>query len=559
MVAFAFACAFLASRADATTYKQPPREVIDILDAPSPPLVVPSPNGEWMLLVDVETMPPIELLARPFLRLGGVRVDPALGAKRREFRMKGFAIQSLRGGSDAARRVELPEGARIGMPVWSFDSKHFAFTRDLANGVELWVGDAGSGEVRAVPGVRINDILAPAFEWTRDHRHLLVRGVPQDRGPAPAVPAVPTGPNVSETAGKKTRMATFQDLLSDVHDEALFEHYATSQLLMVDAESGDAATLGRPALFVEASWSPNGEFLRVLRLERPFSFRVPYDYFARVVEVWTREGELAGTLAQLPVADQVPQQGVPTGARNVGWQPLHPATLVWVEALDGGDPRAKVAHRDRIRRVRVAEVVRRGADLAAAAEDVLQMKERVRGVWWLGRRDQVWIGEYDRDRRWTTTWSADFGHAGRALRKVFDRSINDAYGDPGNPVLQTRPDGSRVARQDGDFIYLSGRGATPAGDRPFLDRIDLRSLQKARLFQSPADADEQFLAFVSPTRVLATRQSPTEPPNQYLVDLVGGRHTKVTDYRDPAPQLAGIEKRLIEYKRADGTPLTAFL
>jgi dipeptidyl aminopeptidase/acylaminoacyl peptidase len=125
--------------------------------------------------------------------------------------------------------------------------------------------------------------------------------------------------------------------------------------------------------------------------------------------------------------------------------------------------------------------------------------------------------------------------------------------------MRVRPNGEVVMRQDGDFIYLSGRGSTPKGDRPFLDRMNLRSLDKVRLFQSAEKSDERFLAFVSSTRILTTYQSRTEPPNQYLVDLLGKRRVKLTDYADPAPQMTGIEKRLLKYHRGDGTPLTAFL
>src|SRR5262245_34662041 len=258
-------------------YKRPPQAVVDLLDAPPPPIVFPNPSGDMLLLVDNELYPPIELLSRPFLKLAGIRVDAAIGAKRREFRVRGLTLQSVDGGK--VKPVALPAGARFGFPTWSFDGKRFAFTRDMPNGVELWVADGRSGEAKAIAGLRVTDMLGAAVQWTRDGRHLLVRAIPAGRGAAPAASAVPVGPHTDETAGKRSRMATFRDLLTDAHDEDLFEHYGTVQLALVDCESGKMESLGAPGLYGDVEYSPSGEYLLVTRYRRPFSFRVPAENF----------------------------------------------------------------------------------------------------------------------------------------------------------------------------------------------------------------------------------------------------------------------------------------
>jgi len=388
-----------------------------------------------------------------------------------------------------------------------------------------------------------------------------VRSIPRDRGTAPVSDRVPTGPHIQETAGKQSRMATFQDLLTDAHDENLFEHYATSQLLLMDVQTGQATNVGTPGLYTWAEFSPSGEYLLVQRLVRPFSFRVTYEDFAHAFEIWSAEGKLLGTLAQLPVSDEVPQQGVRKGVRRPSWQPLHPATIVWAEALDGGDPRAKVTHRDRLLQLEVGPALAAGgtADLASQGRELLRLEERYSGILWAEKRDQALVEEYDRERRWTTTWLVNVATAGGAPRQIFDRSVNDAYADPGRPVMRVHPDGEVTLRQDGDHIFLAGRGATPAGDRPFLDRMHLKTLAKSRRFQSDATSYETFLGFVTDGRILTTYQSRTAPPNQFLVDVPKGKRTQLTDYRDPAPQVTGIEKKLLKYRRADGTQLTGFL
>ena len=535
-----------------TAWKLPPKEIVEILDAPGPPRVVVSPRRDAMLLVESEDYPPIELLARPIARVAGIRISTAAGCRQRTLRFRGISVQGLDGA--APRAVALPEGARIGLPVWSWDGARFAFTRDLPDGVELWIGEAATATARAVPGLRLNDVLGAPFEWEGDNRHLLVRAVPKDRGPAPEAPAVPSGPLVQETAGKASQMATFQDLLASPHDERVFEHYARTQLARLDAASAALEPIGAPLLPLSVEASPDGRFLLVSHLSRPFSYRVPYYYFARAVEVWHADGRRAATVAELPVSDEVPRQGVPTGPRGVEWRPLVPATLVWAEALDGGDPLRKAPHRDRL--------MTWSAPFEGAPAEALKVEHRFRGVDWTARPGVGLLTEYDRSRRWTRTHLVDLASPA-AARVVVDRSVNDDYGDPGEPVTETRSDGQRVLLQDGSSIYLAGDGSSPEGDRPFLDRLDLATLKKERLFRSPADAYERFLAFAgtSRTKLLLRRESPAEPPNVHLLDLKDRKGTRrpLTSYRDPAPFLAKAERERLTYARADGVALSGTL
>jgi dipeptidyl aminopeptidase/acylaminoacyl peptidase len=530
-------------------YKLPPKEVVDLVDAPPPPQAVVSPTGEALLLAEPEAYPPIALLAEPILRIGGVRLSPATGCRQRTFRFTGLQVQPVDGGAPA--RVPLPAGARIGLPVWSHDGRRFAFARDLADGVELWVADAATGAARSVEGIRLNDVLGPAVSWTGSGT-LIVRTVPKGRAEAPRAPAVPVGPVVEETAGKLSQMATFQDLLRTPHDAALFEHYARAQLVVVDGAAGQATLLGEPGLYTDIDASPDGRHLLVERVKQPFSTRVPFFYFARSSEVWDAAGRKLATIADLPVSDEVPRQGVPTGPRQVSWQPLVPSSLVWVEALDGGDPTRKVSHREKLMTL--------AAPFTAQPSELTRLKQRFAGLDWTGRQGIALVAEYDRDRRWRTTSLVDLA-APASARVVFDLSARDAYGDPGDPVMDTRPTGERVTLQDGDAIYLAGNGASEGGDRPFLDRLSLLTLQKQRLFRCEEGRYERFLSFVkgSRARVLVRSESDSDPPNLYVVELASGARRKLSDYRDPSPQLTRVTKELLRYARKDGVALSGTL
>jgi dipeptidyl aminopeptidase/acylaminoacyl peptidase len=545
------ALVWVGSAAGQTPYKLPPKDVVAILDAPPPPQAIVSPTRDNLLLIDVQPYPSIEVVAQPILRLAGVRINPKVGGLQRLVHYTGMNVQPLDG--SPSRRVTLPPRASIHRPEWSHDGKKIAFARDVDSGIELWVADAATGQARPIAGARLNDVVGNPITWLSDNRHILAVLVPPGRGPAPAAPRAPVGPDVQESSGRQSQMATFQDLLTNSHDEDLFAYYATGQLAKIDTATGQIERIGPAALIAGAEVSPDGKYLMVETIRRPFSYRVPYFYFARKTEVWDYSGHSVATIADLPIADDVPRQGVPTGPRRVSWQPLYDARLIWTEALDGGDPRKKVAHRDKVMALE--------APFTAKPSLVMEVQHRFNGFAWLPAKDRALATEFDRDRRWRTTSLVDLTKPTESRKVIFDLSINDAYNDPGSPLTVTRPDGVRTILQDGDSIYLTGQGASPQGSRPFLDKMELKSGEKSRLFRCGEKTYESVIGFVGHSRstILIRHETKTEPANDFTVDLTTGRRTKLTDFRDPAPQLTGMKKELIKYQRDDGVSLSGTL
>jgi dipeptidyl aminopeptidase/acylaminoacyl peptidase len=542
-------------------YKTPEPDVVAIIDAPPTPVALLGPAGRLVALVHYEAHPPVSVLARRYLPLAGIRVDPVLAARQRVRRLTGLSVLRLADGSE--RAVALPEGALLSVPVWAPDGRTFAFTVDEEDGIGVWVADAETATARQVPGLRVRDVLGgdpltigAAVRWTRDGSSLLALGAP---GAPPVLPDPPIEPLVEETSGKRSQMATYQDLLRTAADADAFEALATTVPLRVEPGTGAAKELGPPGLYQRLADSPDGEHLLVHRLRRPFSFRVPYQYFARTVEVWSAAGELERVVAELGVSDEVPRQGVPTGPRQVSWEERADASLTWTEALDGGDPVAPAEHRDRVMRL--------VAPFAGEPERVFDVQHRCLGWLDLDEPHRVLLTEHDRDRRWLTTWVCDLAEPQRN-RVLFDHSMDDAYADPGSPLMTTNPDGSRIALQHGSTIYLRGDGSTPDGDRPFLDRLDLETAESERLYQSPPDSLDHVLGFpatagrggeATPAEVVLWHESPAEPPNLYLAALDGSSFRALTGWPDPHPQLTGIQKRLIVHDRGDGVQLSGML
>jgi dipeptidyl aminopeptidase/acylaminoacyl peptidase len=453
------------------------------------------------------------------------------------------------GEGEPTRKIALPAGAAPGVPVWSPDGKHIALTNTTARGIEIWVAETATGQARQIDGVLLNATLGDAVQWMPDCQTLLCQTVVAGRGQPPNRPEAPRGPNIQESYGKNAPVRTFADLLQSPHDETLFDYYTTSQLVLVEIKSGSVKPLGRPAIFAMCDPSPDGKRLLVSRLQRPYSYMLPAGAFPKEVEVWDLQGQRVFTLARLPLADQVPIEGVPTGPRGYQWRATEPATLTWVEALDGGDPKQKVPHRDRIRMLR--------SPFQGEPTEVAKLVHRYQGLSWLEKNGLALIREYDRDRRWSRTFLLQVDAAAAPPRLVWDRSILDRYGDPGSPAVRTLPNGQRVLWQHGESLFLIGNGATPEGDRPFLDRLDLQTLKTERRFQSAADALESVVALVADdgTRFITRRESPTDPPNYWLRSGADSR-VAITEFPDPVPQLRKIKKQLVTYQRPDGVQLS---
>ena len=533
------------------TYKKPPREILEVLHAPITPQVSVSPTRDFLMLIEGVRYPPIAELAQPMLRLAGLRINPKTNGPHRDPYIASLVLVRIADGAET--KVALPEGARPGIPRWSPDGRHFAFLNTLENGIELWVGETATGRIRRLVEARINAAYGEPFQWMPDARTLLVQLIPEGRGRPPEPPAVPVGPTVQEGSGRPTPVRTYQDLLRTPHDEALFEYYARAQLALVDIADGRLVRVGSPDIFQMIEPSPDGRYLLVARVHRPYSYLVPHTAFPKEVEVWDRSGRLVHKLASLPLQEHVPIEGVPTGPREYAWRPTEPATLVWVEALDEGAPRKRVPYRDRLMMLK--------APFTDAPIEVLKLEHRFAGLQWGERGGWAFVRDYDRNRRWRRTFLIYPDDRTIAPRLVWSLNVQDRYNDPGTPVLRLLPNGQRVIQQHGEWIFLIGAGASPEGERPFLDRFNVRTLTSERLFRCDERSYETIIALLRDdgTEVLTRRETPTDPPNYYVRTLSGGQATALralTRFSDPTPQLRKIKRQLVTYQREDGVQLS---
>jgi dipeptidyl aminopeptidase/acylaminoacyl peptidase len=534
-------------------YRTPSRELAALVDAPASPGVSLSPDQTTMLLMTRPGAPSIAEVSAPELRLAGLRIDPRNNGPSRGFTYIDLALRTL----DGAERpiTGLPPEPRIGGVSWAPDGRHVAFTQTTVDRVELWVVDVESARARRLLDAALNAAyFGSPYSWLSDSRTLVARMVPDGRGPAPEEPSVPTGPVIQESAGEAAPARTYQDLLQNPHDEALFEHYATTQLARIDLD-GTVRPLGEPALVRSASPSPDGRYILVQTTHRPFSYLVPASRFPTLIEVWDADGNVVTEITDLPLQDNVPTGfgSVPTGVRSISWRTDAPATLQWVEALDGGDSDVEAAERDRLFLL--------DAPFAGEAAALATFPLRYGGTFW-SEDGYALVFESWFATRQVRAYVVDPDEPGK-MRTLFDFSMENRYDDPGMPLSRRTEWGTSVllTADGGRTLFLTGQGASPEGNRPFLRRLDLMSGETEEIFRSQAPYYEMPVAMLDEdgTRLLTRRESNEEPPNFFVRDLDGGSVEAVTEFPHPYPHLAGIQTEAIQYTRGDGVPLSATL
>src|ERR1035437_4607187 len=557
----------------ATPYRKPPQAVLDVLNSPLTPTLAISPTRHFAMQGQPVRYPPIAELAQPMLRIAGMRINPKTNGLHNTTFNSSLTLPKIPEGAEI--KVDLPPNAKLTLGRWSPDATHFAFTNTTGRGIELWLGDT-TGKTRKIEGVRINAVMGGGVgagggrggagagpsdvQWMPDGKTLLVQLVKPNRGAAPAEPLVPTGPHVQESLGGASPVVTHEDMLKTPHDEYLFDYYATSQLALVDATTGKPTPIGKAGIIESARISPDGRNLLVTTIHRPFSYLHDARAFPKEIEIWDRTGKVIHKVASSPLEDRVPINGVTTGPRNIQWRPNDSATLMWVEALDQGDLKNNVPHRDRLLALQ--------APFTGEPREIAKTEQRFGGIQFFEKGGRAFIEDSERQTRRVRTFQIEIDDPAQAPKLVWSRNSQDRYKDPGTPMLKTLPSGGRVILQDGDNIFLTGLGAGPKGDHPFLDRYNIATGKSERLFQCDDDHYEVVDALLDDhgTKFLTRRESPSEPPNYYVRTVVTnmaanmvGKMTAMTAFPDPQPIFRKVKKQLVTYQRADGVPLSFVL
>lgn len=537
-----------------STWQDAPQPIADMLDSRWYPAVKISPNRRWMARLERPTFPPIELLAQPRVQIAGLQLNPKTRGPAMEYAFERMALQDLQTGK--IHPVELPENAQIRNLHWSPEGNYLAFTLTQTDGIELWVVEAATATASLLTPPRLNNTYGQPCSWISESQGLLCKLVPFGQPAPPAAPLVPPGPRIEENLGREAPARTYTNLLQSPNDEALFEYYLSSTLEKVSL-SGEREEVISSQLIISARSSPDGEWFMLRTFQRPFSYQVPAFRFPKRIAVMTLDGQEQFRVADLPLADNVPVtfDSVRTGRRIVGWRADRPATLYWVEALDGGDAGQPADSRDAVYQLEAPFST-------VAPQQLWTTTLRYEDILW--GHDSLAIGyEYWYDSRQLRTWRLNPDDPTQPPVLLNERDVQDSYGNPGSPVMAPGPY-RRYTLQltpEGNGVYMKGRGASPEGVYPFLDRWNLDTNQTERLWQSADPHYEQVVLLWdnSGRQLLTHRQAPTEVPNYWRRDLNTDSAVPLTNFTDPLPWFAGVTRRVVRYRRADGVELSATL
>ena len=537
------------------TYQLPPAEILELVDIERAPSVNMDSKGEQMLFFYRNTFKTLSDLNQPEVRLGGLRINPDANISSTVTYSNNIRYKKTT--DKEVRQIEgLPFDPLIANVSFSPDETKFAFTNTVENGVELWVVELKTLQARRMTDAVVNANVGFPYSWFNDGSGLLVRILPQERpGLMDTQKALPEGPIVSVSDGQISQNRTYQDLLKNPVDEANFETLMTSELYKIGFD-GSKRQWKAAGMYMGHSFSPDGKYLLLTTLSRPFSYTVPYYSFPNVTEIYNADGEFVMKFNEQPLLENLPIGFMATqeGKRNIYWRSDKPSTLYWVEALDKGDPEVKVDFRD--------EIFQLDTPFTGTPHSLAKTINRYAGITW-GNDEYAIL----RDRWWNTRNQKMYvfnpSDNGGEPRIVVDWNYQNVYDDPGYPQTTKNALGTYTLQMDGNSIYLFGDGFTPEGQFPFIDELDLKTLKKRRIYQSAyTDKVEELVTFVDSKKgsVITRIESPTEYPNYYLRNIRNKRAPQpLTAFENPFKSIENVYKEVISYKRDDGVALTGTL
>ena len=534
------------------TYQKPSKEILELADADLAPGVQIDSKGEHMVLLYRNQYKSIEELSETELRLAGLRINPVTNIGSRTNYYTNLKVKQVK--DKEAKQVKgLPDNARLSNFSWSPDESLIACLNTTPKGVEVWIVNIENANAYKISNANVNANMRSTINWFKDNKHLLVKMLPNDRKELiNTATAVPSGPTVSVSDGAKAQNRTYQDLLKTPNDEFNFEQLARSEIKKLSI-NGEVTDFLDADMYRGISFSPDGNYIMVTKIKRPFSYLVTYSRFPSESNIYDLNGNFVKTVNNVPL-DEVRPKGfmaTRTGKRSMQWRSDKPATIVWAEALDKGDPEVKVDYRD--------VVYQLDAPFNGQPKEILKTKQRFSGIRW--GNDNVAIAfDYWWNTRNLKTYL--FNPTTAEAKIISDRNYQDVYSDPGDFVSSKNKYGSYTLTINGDNLYLMGDGYSKEGQFPFIDEYNIKTGKTKRLYKSKYTDKLESLNFAIDMKkgdILVRIESKTDYPNYYIRNIKKNKLTAITDFDNPFKSLESVDKRVINYKRNDGLDLEGTL
>ncbi len=537
------------------SYQKPSKEILQLADYDRAPTVSMNSNKEWMVLSYRNTYKSLDELNQDELRLGGLRINPTTNISSTASFINNIKIKKTNDKTETIVKG-LPVNALISNLTWAPNETKLAFTNTTATGNELWVLDLQTAMATKLTNAILNANLGNPITWYKNSNELLIKVIPENRKPLiDAAKAIPTGPIVSTAEeGVVSQNRTYQDLLKNKTDETNFETIVTSELYTIDL-NGNKKLFKKADLYGGETFSPDGNYILLTTLQKPFSYLVPLSRFPMKTIAYTAEGKEVKLVNDVALSEIMPKgfMAVREGKRSMSWRADKPASLFFVEALDGGDPAKTVTHRDAL--------YTWDAPFTTQPELLTKTTQRFAGITW-GDDETAIVYDQWYDTRNIKTYLLNPSTKSE-LKVIWDRNSQDIYSDPGNFQTKKNEWGRYTLQKEGTKMYLIGDGHTKDGQFPFIDEFDLATLKTNRLYQSNlTDRIESISEIIDIKKgdVLVNIQSKTDYPNYYFRNIKSKKDLKqITFNKNPFESIKDVHKEVIKYKRKDGVELSGTL
>lgn len=548
-----FSFAFMSNAQESLTYQTPSSEILELVNAPNAPNVKMDSKNNYMIFLYRNTYKSISELSEKEMRLGGLRINPKTNIGSRVNYFNNIKIQPLN--TDQIVQVKgLPKNPRLSNLNWSPDEKKIAFTHTTDTGVEVWILNLINSTAQKLTEARVNANMRDVVNWFKDSSRLLVKMLPQNRKTLIDVAQeVPSGPIISINKGKKAQNRTYQDLLKNKSDEHNFEQLSHSEIYEVSLDGTQKPWLGN-AMYENVSFSPDGNYVMITTIEKPFSYLVTYRRFASKITVYDKAGTKIKTVVEVPLIEDLPKGFMATrkGKRSFNWRSDLPASLIYAQALDEGDPAKMVSHRD--------EVFQWDAPFIQPPKSILKTINRFSSIQW-GTNDLAIAYDNWWDTRNTKTYIFDPSDSSKTPLVLFDLNSQDTYSDPGSFVTKRNDLGRNVLALTNKNAFLIGKGFSEKGQFPFVDQINLSTQKTKRLYQSSyTNRLESLRSYdVKKNQLLVRIESKNDFPNYYFRNLNKNKLQQITFFKNPFQSIQTINKEVITYQREDGLELSGTL
>ena len=537
------------------SYQKPPKEILELVDIRLPPRVLIDDNRSFIVYLYRDSYKSISELSDPEMKLAGLRLNPNSNSRSRTNYYNNIMISKINQIDEGAKQVKgLPELPKLANIRWSPDQKKVAMTNTTKDGLELWYVDLESLRAEKLTGPKLNASLGDVITWHQDSKNIIAKF--KLKNPPEILDnenMVPTGPIISSNDGKKAQNRTYQDLLKNEVDEKNFETLASSVLYKISLK-GKKKLLAKENLYYEIDFSPDGKFILISIIQKPFSYLVPYYRFPTKYVIYSSKGKELTVLHEVPLIEDLPKgfMAVRTGPRNFSWRSDMPSSLIFVEALDDGNPEMDIKYRD--------EVFEVTYPFKQIKSSLLKTINRFYSIDWCN--DTLAVGyDYWWNTRNTKAYMFNPSNKNKEPEIIIDRNYQDRYNDPGSFVKTRNSYGKSLLAINEQNLYLMGDGLRDDGQFPFIDQMNLKSLKKVRLYESTyKDKMEDLIDFDVDAKMILTRiESATEYPNYFFRDLKANDIKRITSFDNPFSSIMEVSKEVIEYKRSDGIDLSATL